>query len=71
MSQMKTNIGKNGEIIDVWKNNSFDFSGYMSRYEQSSHQSSTDTTKSCEVIDYEGIFYPPAIEELLKSTAHT
>lgn len=66
LSQINTNIGKFGNIINVWKNNSYDYSGYMSRWEASSHSTSTGTLKTCPVVDYEGIFYPPAIADFLE-----
>jgi len=38
----------------------------MSRWEASSHSTSTGTLKTCPVVDYEGIFYPPAIADFLE-----
>lgn len=57
--------GEYGEAIDLWVNNNLDYSGYTTRYEQSNHYSSTNTMTS-EVIGYDGLFYPPAVEMFVK-----
>lgn len=56
-------IGPNGNSIDVWLHNVRDYSGWMSRYEKSSHVLPTDTGKTSECIDYDGMFYPPAVDD--------
>lgn len=57
-------LGEYGEIIDKWKfPNVRDFSGYTSRYEKSRHTPGKYVRFS-EVVDYEGPFYPPAIDFL-------
>lgn len=59
--------GKFGQIINKWQHPELlDYSGYTSRYEASYH-SSTDSRLTSEVIDYDGPFYPPAIQFLLSS----
>jgi len=40
-----------------------DYSGYQSRYEDSSHVAD-NTQFVSEVVDYDGAFYPPAVEWL-------
>lgn len=55
-------IGKYGEIINVALNNEFDFSGYKTRYEMSPH---TINGKKCNIVDYEGSFYPQAVIDFL------
>lgn len=58
--------GKFGQIINKWMHPELmDYSGYTSRYEASHHQS-TDSRLTSEVVDYDGPFYPPAVEFLLK-----
>lgn len=53
-------IGEYGNVIDVWKFNINDFSGYQTRYEGSDHVCQY-TSKWSEVVDYDGAFYPPAL----------
>lgn len=57
-------IGEFGQMVDVWKHSVCDYTGYMSRYEKSEHISRY-TNKYSEVVDYDGAFYPPALEEYL------
>lgn len=45
-----------------------DFSGYTTRYEKSDNKDRT-TGIFCEVVDYDGGFYPPAVEEYLSMNA--
>ena len=60
-------IGRFGEVVDIWLNNTIDFSGYTTRYEMSEHVG-TNVGYS-PVVDYDGAFYPPAVEEYVKSPA--
>ena len=30
-------LGEFGNVIDVWRNNNYDFTGYSTKYEQSNH----------------------------------
>ena len=55
-------IGEYGQIIDVAMNNQYDFSGYKTKYEQSSH---TEKGVKSKIIDYEGAFYPEAVIDLI------
>ena len=61
-----TLLGKFGNVIDVWKNNIPDFTGYITKYEDSNHIARY-TGRWSEVVGYEGAFYPPALEKYLKS----
>lgn len=58
-------IGECGQAIDLWKNNAVDYTGYVTRYEASNHYDSF-TNEYSEVVDYDGLFYPPALEDLAK-----
>lgn len=58
-------IGKNGQLIDIWKHNVQDYTGYSTRYIDSSHLMQNYIGKF-EVADYDGAFYPPAIEMFRK-----
>ena len=60
-----TLLGKFGNVINVWKNNIYDFTGYSTKYEQSNHICEY-TNRWSEVVGYEGAFYPPALEAYLK-----
>lgn len=53
-------FGEYGQSIDVWRHNLVDYTGYVTRYETSEH--TLDSTFS-EVVDYDGAFYPPAIDD--------
>jgi len=63
-------IGKFGNLIDVWRTHINDFTGYKTRYEASTHICKY-TGISSEVVDYDGAFYPPALERYLTSSGHT
>ena len=56
-------LGELGNILRVWRNGNFDYSGYKSRYERSFHNYGTsNSTGLYSVTHYDGIFYPPAID---------
>lgn len=59
-------IGPNGNSVDVWLHNVRDYSGWMSRYEKSSHVLADDVGKVNGCIDYDGMFYPPAVEDFAR-----
>ena len=58
-----------GNIVNIWKSNVHDFTGYTTRYESSNHMCKYTGVWS-EVVDYDGAFYPPAID-LYLSSSHT
>ena len=58
-------VGKFGEVINIWENNTIDFSGYTTRYEISKHID--ENVSYSEVVDYDGSFYPPAVEDYVKN----
>ena len=60
-------INEYGMLVDTWKNNVQDFTGYSTRYIDSSHQVPTYIGKF-EVADYDGAFYPPAIDMFRQNT---
>lgn len=65
--KISTVLGTIGNWIDVWKNELMDYSGYKSRYENSTHSvlaSSKGSGLSC--VDYDGTFYPPAVDQYLE-----
>ena len=68
IAAIDTLLGKFGNVINVWKNNTLDFTGYSTKYEQSNHICEY-TNRQSEVVGYEGAFYPPALEAYLKSTS--
>ncbi len=60
-------VGEFGQTLSTWynaKNGLTDYSGYLSRYERSSNFTQ-NTGILNEVVDYDGAFYPPAVEELV------
>ena len=59
-------IGEFGNVISVWSNNMKDFTSYSTRYESSNHICRY-TTKFSEMVDYDGAFYPPALDALLST----
>lgn len=63
---LKQFIGEFGQVINVWNTNTqfFDTTGYVSRYELSQNQPKDLDIASNEVVDYDGAFYPPAVEML-------
>ena len=65
LSKLNSIIGEYGQTINTWRNYSkglVDYSGYVTRYEKSSNQSPA-TGDVNEVVDYDGAFYPPAIDD--------
>ena len=58
-------FGDYGEskYLDLSKPRYPDYSGYQSRYEDSNHVAD-NTQFVSEVVDYDGAFYPPAVEWL-------
>lgn len=61
-----SHLGPNGNSIDVWLHNTRDYSGWMSRYEKSPHVLASDIGKTNGCIDYDGMFYPPAVDDFAK-----
>lgn len=58
-------VGKYGNLQDVWKYSLQDFTGYTTRY--IANDNVTDkNTQIFEVAEYDGAFYPPAIEQYRK-----
>jgi len=58
-------IGEYGQTVNTWKSSNagmIDYSGYRSMYERGSNWSSKLNAVH-EVVDYEGAFYPPALNE--------
>lgn len=62
-------IGEFGETVDLWRHQVNDFTGYTTRYEQSNHVSK-HTKLPSEVVDYDGLFYPPALEKYLEEPSY-
>ena len=61
-------FGQFGETINTWRAAStglVDWSGYLSRYERSSNTTTNGVVN--EVVDYDGLFYPPAVKMLLEN----
>lgn len=59
-------LGEFGQTINLWLNNSYDYSGYRTKYESSPHTSILNNLdKPISTIDYEGAFYPPAVKDFL------
>lgn len=57
-------FGAYGQSINIWRHfGALDYSGYITDYEYSKHNSSRSSLTS-EVVDYDGPFYPPAVDML-------
>ncbi len=65
LDALLTNVGKYGQIQNIWKNNAFDFSGYKTSYELGDHEGRVNSDVLVECADYDGMFYPPAIQDLI------
>jgi len=57
-------IGKYGNIINLWKSDLYDWSGYKSKYETQNNVNE-QSNKESPVAGFTGLFYPPALEEFL------
>lgn len=56
-------LGELGNLMHIWRNGSYDYSGYKSRYENSQHvYGKSNANGLYSVSHYDGLFYPPAIE---------
>lgn len=66
--QISTHIGKVGNILNIWKDDVIEYSGYRSNYEI------TEQSKDNNVINvldhYDSIFYPDAIKEFKLSAEY-
>lgn len=64
--------GEFGQSINKWLHNTLDYTGYTTRYEASDHYSTIEQviTKN-EVVDYDGSFYPPAVQMLKDDYNHS
>jgi hypothetical protein len=51
-------------VLNVALNNEYDFSGYKTKYERSSH---LINGQNCKIIDYEGAFYPQALTDFINN----
>ena len=58
-------VGEFGQVINIWENNTVDYSGYTTRYETSQHVGAN--VGYSPVVDYDGGFYPPAVEDYVKN----
>jgi len=59
--------GKFGQSVNKWLNRDLlDYSGYTTQYESSDHISNKSQVSS-EVVDFDGAFYPPAVDELFRA----
>ena len=56
-------IGQFGQIVNIWQNNTVDCTGYTTRYEINTH--TDEGVDYSPVVDYDGGFYPPAVESYL------
>ena len=56
-------IGEFGQIVNIWQNNMTDSTGYTTRYEINAH--TDEGVEYSPVVDYDGGFYPPAVESYL------
>lgn len=59
-------IGKCGNILNLWKNDAIDLTGWRSRYETGVHTLATNDKQTSPLTDYDGVFYPSAIEEYIE-----
>lgn len=59
-------IGKQGNIINLWKYGMFDWTGYQSQYEHST--SGVDVKTIPDSFGFTGAFYPPALDAFLADT---
>ncbi len=55
-------LGENGNLRNIWRYSIQDFSGYTTRY-IANDNTTRNSTKIFEVAEYDGAFYPPAIEQ--------
>ena len=54
-------LGQFGNSVSAWANNTTDFTSYSTRYEQSDHICRY-TDNYSPMVDYDGAFYPPALD---------
>ena len=62
-------INEYGMAVNAWMNANnglVDYTGYLSRYEMSENYAPATGAQN-EVVDYDGAFYPPALEDFKAS----
>lgn len=59
--QISTHIGKVGNLLNIWKDDIIEYSGYRSNYEINAQSEDNGVVNVLE--HYDGIFYPDAIKE--------
>ena len=65
MNNISSFIGEYGNIINTWSNGAMDYCGYRTRYENSTNEIEVhNRTIKNPIVDYDGAFYPPAIDDL-------
>ena len=57
-------IGEFGQSINFWCNEGMDYTGYSSRYENGNNKTQSGIKTSSKVADYDGGFFPDAVEYL-------
>lgn len=63
---LSVHLGDLGQILNIWKDDVFDFSGYRSRYENGSH-----SIKNGILEHYDGLWYPDAIKDYFEEKSTT
>lgn len=63
--EISTHIGEVGNILNIWKDDIIDYSGYRSRYEINNQSKDNDYIDIANY--YDGIFYPEAVAEFALS----
>ena len=63
--EISTHIGEVGNILNIWKDDIIDYSGYRSRYEINNQSKDNDYIDITNY--YDGIFYPEAVTEFVLS----
>lgn len=61
--KLSTILGEYGNILNIWDNNTLDYSGYRSRYEDSVHSIIGELGYANPITNYDGTFYPPALDD--------
>lgn len=63
--EISTHIGEVGNILNIWKDDIIDYSGYRSRYEINNQSKDNDYIDIANY--YDGVFYPEAVAEFALS----
>lgn len=69
--EISVHLGEYGNIRNIWLNDVKDYSGYRTRYEDEQQSNILNYGKISKMRNYDGVFFPEAVDEYILSIANT